>query len=74
MEDKDFKQKLIRISMVFTVLVVCILGFDKIRWLLGVLIDGFYPFLLGGFLALLLNIPTRFFENNIFMFNGAALA
>lgn len=70
MEDKDFKQKLIKISIIFTALVVLILGFDKIRWLCEVLLDAFSPFILGGILALLLNIPVRFFETRVFRIRG----
>lgn len=70
MEDKDFKQKLIKISIIFTALVVFILGFDKIRWLVEILLDAFSPFIIGGVLALLLNIPVRFFEKNVFRIHG----
>ncbi len=73
MEDKDFKTKILRAFIVFATLVVVVLGFDKIKWVGGILLDSFSPFLIGVFFAILLNIPVRFLETKVFKFKGKFL-
>lgn len=73
MEDKEFKRKIIKISTIFTILVIIILGFDKIKWLSEVLLGALSPFLIGIFIAILLNIPVRFLENKVLRFKGKFL-
>ena len=73
MEDKDFKIKILRVLTVFTTLVVVVLGFDKIKWVGGILMDSLSPFLIGVFFAILLNIPVRFLETKVLWFKGKFL-
>ena len=70
MDSDKFKIKIIKIATIFTVLVVLILGFDKVKFILNTTISAFAPFIIGGILALVLNIPVRFIENKIFKRKG----
>lgn len=73
MEDKDFKNKVIKILSISSILIILVLGFDKIKWLSNILLDAFSPFLIGIFIAVLLNIPVRFLESKILKFKGKFL-
>ena len=70
MEDKDFKVKLIRRLTIFATIIIIVLGFDKIKWIGGILLDSLSPFLIGVFIAILLNIPVRFLETKVLKFKN----
>lgn len=73
MEDKDFKVKLIRRLTIFATIIIIVLGFDKIKWISGILLDSLSPFLIGVFIAILLNIPVRFLETKVLKFKNKFL-
>ena len=70
LETKDFYGKLLKIATIFGLLVVVVLGFDKIRTIFDTILSAFMPFLVGGLIAVILNIPVRFFENKLFKKQG----
>ena len=70
MESKDFYGKMLKIATIFGLLVVVVLGFDKMRTIFDTILTAFMPFIVGGLMAVILNIPVRFFENKLFKKDG----
>lgn len=70
MDSQDFKKKILKLLVIFGGLIVFILGYDKVKTIFGFVTDAFMPFLIGGFFALILNIPVRFFETKVFKGSG----
>ena len=70
MEAKDFYSKILKIATIFGLLVVFVLGFDKMRTIFDTILSAFLPFFTGGLIAAVLNIPVRFFENTLFKKTG----
>lgn len=57
----------IRGLIVFTVLIiVCVLKYQMVLELLSYVVGIFFPFILGGAIAFVLNVPMNFFERHIF--------
>jgi predicted PurR-regulated permease PerM len=73
MDSDKFKLKIIKIATIFTILVVLILGFDKVKFILSTMLSAFAPFIIGGILALVLNIPVRFIESKLFKNSGTII-
>jgi predicted PurR-regulated permease PerM len=70
MDDNKFKEKIIKLFSVVGVAAIIIIGFDKISQLTSFVLDILSPFLIGGLIAVLLNIPVKFFEKRVFKFKG----
>ena len=70
MEAKDFYSKILKIATIFGLLIVVVLGFDKMKTIFDTILSAFLPFLTGGLIAAVLNIPVRFFENKLFRKSG----
>ena len=70
MESKDFYSKILKIATVFGLLIVVVLGFDKMRTIFDTILTAFMPFIVGGLMAVVLNIPVRFFEQRLFKKDG----
>ena len=66
MDTQDFKEKILKIATIFCICVIFILGYDKVGTILKTLFQAFVPFLIGGIIALILNITVKFLENKIF--------
>jgi predicted PurR-regulated permease PerM len=68
MDDKEnIKYKKLALILISTVIVYwCVNNLSIIGNLIGKLLTVLSPFILGGFLAFLLNIPMSFFEKKIF--------
>ena len=76
MENNDFKKKITKIFIIFAVAIILILGFDKISSINHIVFSAVSPFIIGTILAVILNMPVRFFETKCFkkdwkMFNKA---
>ena len=70
MESKDFYGKILKIATIFGLLFVIVIGFDKMRTIFDTILTAFMPFIVGGLMAVILNIPVRFFENTLFKKDG----
>lgn len=65
LNEKTVKQ--IKEIIVFTaIILVCLWKYETVLSIAGVIIHIFFPFILGGAIAFVLNVPMNFFERHLF--------
>ena len=59
--------KKIRELIVFTaILIVCLWKYEAVLDIIGFVLHVIFPFILGGAIAFVLNVPMNFFERHLF--------
>lgn len=66
MSENKYKKMVIKIVLTVMIMGSLIIGFDKISLLLSYVYGVISPLLIGGLLAVILNIPVKFFEKKLF--------
>ena len=62
----NYAKKFLKIAVIFGVLIILVLGFEKIHSIFTIVANACAPFIVGTVIAIILNMPTRFFENKLF--------
>ena len=70
MDENKYRKTMIKIVAVASIMAVLIIGFDKISQLLSFVYEIISPFLIGGLIGVILNIPVKFFEKRVFKLKG----
>ena len=60
------RNKIINLTIFCVVAILLLFGFEKIGTVFDMIMDVAMPFFIGAVLAVILNIPTTFFEKRVF--------